>query len=103
LKEIIKDRYGNEIYITNERWEHIFEYHPDMTSCQQHILKTIRTGSRKQHHLQLDTFIYKKRFDDLESGMTHIFVIVKFGFKRKMEKSVPNNFVLTAYPKRILK
>jgi len=99
LKEIVTDKYGNEIYLTNERWDHIVEYHPEMINYKGHIFKTIRTGLRKRHHLQLDTFVYRKLFSDLERGMTHIFVVVKFSFMRKMRTNVPNNYILTAYPK----
>jgi hypothetical protein len=102
LEKVI-DKLGNEIYLTDERWQHIIEQHPEMIGHKPHLLKTIRDGKRNQHYLQLDTFVYSKRFDDLPRGMTHVFVIVKFGFKVSSSGSVTNNFVLTAYQKKIFR
>jgi hypothetical protein len=73
--------------------------HPEMVNYKQHLLKTIRDGKRKQHHLEVDVFVYSKRFNDLKPGMTHVVVIVKFGFMGKGAVGIPNNFVLTAYQK----
>ncbi len=99
--ETAVDRYGHDIYLTDERWRHIIEQHPEMINYKPHLVRTIRDGKRNQHHLQLDTFVYTKRFDDLPRGMTHVFVIVKFGFINLQDGSVSNNFVLTAYQKKI--
>jgi hypothetical protein len=70
-----------------------------MFNYKSHLLKTLRDGKRKQHHLKLDVFVYTKRFKDLEPGMTRVVVIVKFGLKSKGAVGIPNNFVLTAYQK----
>ena len=45
-KEYVQDRYGNSIYITDERWEHIYEEHPDISGYDQHALETLRAGKR---------------------------------------------------------
>lgn len=100
MKEIVIDRYGNEIYLTDERWRHIVRQHPEMSNYKQHLFKTLRSGKRKQHRLYVDVFIYTKRFTGLERGMTHVVAIVKFGFKSKGAVSISNNFVLTAYQKK---
>lgn len=100
MKATVFDRYGNEIYLTDERWRHIIRQHPEMSNYKQHLFKTLRSGKRKQHHLHWDVFVYTKRFDDLKTGMTHVVVIVKFGFKSKGAISIPDNFVLTAYQKK---
>ncbi len=71
-----------------------------MLNYRSHPLKTLRDGKRKQHHLTLDVFVYTKRFNDLKPGMTHVVVIVKFGFKSKGAVGIPNSFVLTAYQKK---
>ncbi|NUO81021.1 hypothetical protein HUU05_13155 [candidate division KSB1 bacterium] len=101
--ETVVDRYGNEVYLTDERWQHIIEQHPEMLGHKPHLFKTVRDGKRNQHHLHLDTFVYTKRFDDLPRGMTHVYVIVKFGFKGYPGRSMTNNFVLTAYQKKIFR
>ena len=40
----IHDRYGNEIYLTHERWQHITApiNHPDMVNCEEHLKATIQ-------------------------------------------------------------
>ncbi|MDE0010020.1 MAG: hypothetical protein OXU36_02675 [Candidatus Poribacteria bacterium] len=45
----IHDRYGNEIYLTEERWQHIIASinHPDMANYEEHLKTTIRRGRRK--------------------------------------------------------
>jgi len=48
----------------------------------------------------VDVFVYTKRFNDLKPGMTHVVVIVKFGFNSKGVIGIPNNFVLTSYQKK---
>jgi hypothetical protein len=100
VRETVIDRHGNEIYLTDERWRHIVREHPEMLNYKPHFLKTLRDGKRKQHHIELDVFIYTKRFNDLKLGMSHVVAIVKFGFKSKGAVGIPNNFVLTAYQKK---
>jgi hypothetical protein len=95
MKEIVQDRYGNTIYLTDERWQHIVYRHSVLKSFKQEILKTIRIGKRDQDNTYPDTFFYLKRVKGLPSGDTHIEVVVLFRFK----DGKPNNFVLTAYPK----
>ena len=38
----IHDRYGNEIYLTHERWQHITASinHPDMANCEEQLKAT---------------------------------------------------------------
>jgi len=33
---IVDDRYGNKVYLTHERWEHIIDAlnHPEMANCE---------------------------------------------------------------------
>lgn len=59
-KEYVRDRYGNEIYITEERWEHIQQEHPDMVGYCQHVLETLRLGNRKQDDLETSKYLYVK-------------------------------------------
>jgi hypothetical protein len=90
----VKDRKGNLIYFTKERWEHILEFHQEMMDYQQLILTTLQKGNRHQDKLEPTIFKYYHPFSNLEKGNNHVVVIVKFGLD-STEK--PNNFVLTAY------
>jgi hypothetical protein len=97
-KEYIQDRYGNMIYITDERWEHIYEEHPDMIGYDQHVLETLRHGKRMQDELNPSKYFYTKEYYDLIDLNNHIVVVVKLGWSTDDSgQDVPNNFVLTAY------
>ena len=41
----VRDRYGNDIYLTQERWEHIIEpiNHPGMAAYEEHLKTPLRT------------------------------------------------------------
>ena len=43
----VHDAYGNTIYLTHERWEHITEpfNHPEMSDYEEHLEETISRGS----------------------------------------------------------
>jgi hypothetical protein len=45
----VRDRYGNDIYLTEERWQHIIEpmNHPEMADYEKELEETIRRGQRK--------------------------------------------------------
>jgi len=40
---VVRDRYGNDIYLTDERWEHITAptNHPEMSAYEEHSRETI--------------------------------------------------------------
>ena len=99
LKQTVADRYGNQIYLTDERWTHIVNTHSEMDSHRNNLLLTLQTGRRKQEPLDPSKYKYYKRFDILETGYNHIIVVVKFSEKveKDTKKRIPNNFVLTAY------
>jgi len=46
-KWTVKDRYGNTIYCTEERWQHILESRPELELFFGRFLETVRTGRRK--------------------------------------------------------
>jgi len=97
-KWIVHDRYGNEIYMTEERWKHSLE-HEDMEEyLLEHVLLTLKTGRRKQEALNPSKYRYSKAFNDLPADNEYIVVVVKFGtLFDSMGQLQPNNFVLTAY------
>lgn len=97
-QEITRDKLGNEIYLTDERWEHIVETHEEMLGYRDHILATLRTGQRRQDAFDPNKYKYPQRFTDLPEDFTHVVVVVKFAQRedaRRIES--PNNFILTAY------
>jgi hypothetical protein len=100
----VRDRYGNDIYLTHERWEHIIEpiNHPEMVTHEEKLKATIRSGTRKQDLLNPRKYRYMKAFDDLAADNTHIVAIVLFGFREGPDgEPVPNNYIVTAYQKEI--
>jgi hypothetical protein len=97
-RESVNDRWGNEIYLTDERWAHIVETHEEMMNYQGHALITVRTGQRRQDPFDPTKYKYSKRFRDLAVGFTHVVVVVKFAWREEPQGGeTPNNFILTAY------
>lgn len=98
MREVVRDKYGNEIYLTDERWNHIVDLHPEMQDYRAHLLATLRRGQRKQDLLDSAKFKYYAPFDDLEPYYNHIVAVVRFGTLEGSEREIrSNNFVLTAY------
>ncbi len=100
----IQDRYGNQIYLTQERWEHIIDptNHPEMAECETQLQTTISAGKRKQELLNPQKYRYSQAFNNLQEDNTHIVAIVLFRFKEdKSGKLTPNNYIVTAYQKEI--
>jgi len=69
----VQDRYGNSVYLTQERWEHIIESinHPEMVDYEEELKETVRTGTRKQDTLNPQKYRYSKDFDNLPADNTH--------------------------------
>jgi len=98
--EIIRDKSGNKIHITDERWEHIYERHPEIDGYEEYVLRTLRLGRRRQQPLELDVYKYFASYSDLPENNTEIIVVVKFGVKAtECGQEKTNNFVITAYMK----
>jgi len=98
----VYDRYNNNIYITEERWEHIIdsENHPEMEECEDKLKETIRSGRRTQDPLNPQKYRYTKAFDDLPFGNTHIVAIALCRFKvGDLGQPIQNNYIVTAYQK----
>jgi hypothetical protein len=45
-KWTVYDRYGNTVYLTAERWQHILESRPELEPHFNDVLDTLRTGAR---------------------------------------------------------
>jgi len=96
----VQDRFGDEIYLTNERWEHIIapENHPEMTGYEEQLQDTIKSGQRTQDSLVSNKYYYRKAFDNLPDGNNYIISVVIFKVEVDEEgNSTPNNFIVTAY------
>jgi hypothetical protein len=104
IRWTVIDRYGNSIYLTQERWKHIIEAinHPEMEEYEEELKETVKTGIRKQDSLNSQKFRYSKEFDNLPADNTHVVAIVLFGVREgEIGEIVSNNFIVTAYQKEI--
>ena len=100
----IQDRFGHEIYLTDERWQHIIDAdnHPELSDYEDLIRETIRLGRRRQEPLNQRKYRYYRHTSDLPDDFNHVVVIVLFGFTIDDNgQSHPNNYVATAFFKYI--
>lgn len=100
----VSDRYGNTIYLTEERWKHIVEpiNHPEMLDYEEELKETIQSGTRRQDSLNPQKYRYSQPFDSLVEDNTHIVAIVLFRFREDVAgKPETNNYLVTAYQKEI--
>lgn len=95
-----QDRLGNEIYLTEERWDHIVNpsNHPEMLDYENELRETIRFGTRRQEMLNPNKYRYSRAFENLTASNTHIVAVIIF---RLSEDLSPNNFIVTAYQKKV--
>jgi len=99
----VSDRYGNTIYLTEERWQHILESRPELEPFIEELSETVRTGHRTQDMLIPNEYRYTKRFDILLPENNHLVAIVIF--KTLLDEngnSATNNFVVTGWAKYIV-
>jgi hypothetical protein len=94
MREEIRDRRGNIIYLTDERWDHILENHSELDSRRDKVVSTVRAGKRKQDPLLPDKFYYNKKFPHFLDDYDEIEVVVIF----RWHQGKPNSFIITAYP-----
>lgn len=101
---LVRDKRGNDIYLTQERWQHITasNNHPEMAEYEDHLKQTVQRGKRRQEPLNPRKYRYTHYFDDLSGDFNHLVAIVLFGFDVDAQgQTVPNNFVATAFMKHI--
>lgn len=104
IRWTIRDRNGNSIYLSEERWHHITEpeNHPDLIDHETELKQTIQSGRRKQDPINPQKYLYTLAFPELDEDNTHIVAIVLFRFRENEDgRPVPNNYVVTAYQKEI--
>jgi len=100
----VKDRQGNSVYLTQERWEHIIDVtnHPEMEDYEEYLKTTIKKGKWRQEPLNPRKYRYYHQFDDLPDDVNHVVTIVLFGFDiNEHGETIPNNYVVTAFFKHI--
>lgn len=102
-KWTVQDRYGNTIYITEERWLHILESRPELASHFDLFLETLQTGRRRQDPLIPNKYRYYKQFDELLPENNHLILVVTFKMQPDAHGTyVANNFVITGWANYIL-
>lgn len=92
----VRDRNGNEVYITNERWAHILDGHPEMAPHENELRETIRSGKRRQDSLNPQKYRYLREVSRLTEDNTHIEVVVLFRFGERADGILAaNNYIVT--------
>lgn len=94
----VHDRYGNEIYMTQERWDYILRYHDKLDGLLDDVLDTLRKGRRRQDPANPSKYKYYRRCDALPPEYNTIIVVVKFSTQVRPDGTfASNNFVITAW------
>lgn len=97
-KWTVQDRYGNEVFLTQERWEHILRYHAELTGLLDDLLETLRKGRRVQDPVDPRKYKYRRECAALPADYNTIVVVVKFSVHICADEGfAPNNFVVTAW------
>ena len=99
----VQDRYGNSIYLTEERWQHILASRPELELLLEEFLDTLRLGSRTQNALIPNEYRYAKYFSELLPENNHLVAIILF--KTLIDENghyLANNFVVTGWAKYIV-
>lgn len=94
----ITDRYGNPIYMTNERWLHAQEKRPWLAEHLDEVLTTLRKGRRQQDPLNSRKYKYYWPCHSLGDDFNHLVVIVLFGERfNDAGQSEQNNYVVNIW------
>lgn len=96
----VSDRYGNDIYLTWERWAYIIELdnHPELEPYFDYIAETIKRGQRRHELYDPNGYQYYRLFVDLPDDNTHMVVCVKFRWSTQLNGIIQEEkFVTTAY------
>jgi len=95
-----RDRFGNDIYLTYERWQHIIDTdnHPELEPFFDNVRETIRQGRRRQDPYDPQGYKYHQAFPDLPDNNTHVVVCVRFRWANEPDGNVRSEkFVTTAF------
>jgi len=97
-KWTVHDRYGNEIYLTEERWLYILRYHPQLDGLLDELLDALRKGRRRQQPEDPSGYKYDQYCVALPSAYNPIVAVVKCTTQVQVDGTfAPNNFVITAW------
>lgn len=92
------DQQGREIYMTQERWEHIISKHLELIGHLDDVIDTVWSGRRKQERRDPQRYRYKRACYTLGYGRNMITVVVVFSFQTLADGTLKaNNFVTTAW------
>ena len=78
----VTDRWSNRITLTDERWQHIIEWHPELEGFEDDVLDAIRKGRRRQDPIDPHKYKYLYPVKDLPFGLTHIVVVVRIAARK---------------------
>lgn len=96
-KQTVQDRWGNEIYLTEERWQHILERHDELIGLLNEVLETLRKGRRTQEALAPNRYRYRRPCAVRPPEFNHIVVATVFRYKTQSDGTLlANNFVTSA-------
>lgn len=94
----VRDRWDNEIYLTEERWQHILERHEELIGLLDDVLETLRGGRRRQEALDPNQYRYYRPCTALPPEFNHIVVAVAFRHQEQFDGTwTTNNFVISAW------
>ncbi len=94
----VYDRYGNKIYMTEERWQHALDSRPWLSNFLEETLNTIRHGRRKQDPLNPRKYKYYWPCDRLLPDYNHLVAVVLFGTTTDTQGNlVPNNYIVNVW------
>ena len=94
MRSFVKDQLGHDVYLTDERWRHICDEHPEMHGYRAPFFETVHSGNRFQDSVRPQVYLYYQYYQGLPDANTTIVVVVYFGVTAD---GAENNFVLTAY------
>lgn len=96
-KWVTCDREGREIYLTEERWNHIISRHGELREHRDDVLETVRKGQRQQPQ-DPQMYVYRSPCHNLHPPLNGILVVVTFRFQQNEQgEMMPNNFIITAW------
>ena len=85
------DRYGNAIYMTQERWDYILRYHDELDGLLDELLDTLREGRRRQDPANPSKYKYHRCCDALPTEYNTIVVVVKFSTQVRPDGTFASN------------
>jgi hypothetical protein len=98
---VVRDRLGNEVYLTEERGEHILDAHEEMIHHEEALRDTIRRGRRQQDPLKPDKYRYSMKYPGLPNKNVLVVAIVLFDYEGVGAAREPNNHVATGFLKHV--